>query len=206
MSALTTVSDRAQITRAARSQAADVASALSRAFFDDPVFRWVIPDDDRRRRTNPVFFDAYSRIFLAYEEVYVAADGSGAALWAPPGQPAVDDADAGTVGRRMADVFGVDAPRMFELVELLDERHPHELHYFLQFLGVVPEQQGRGTGSALLAPVLARCDLDRVPAYLEATNADNRRLYERHGFVVIDEVRPAGGPALACMWREPITV
>ena len=32
-----------------------------------------------------------------------------------------------------------------------------------------PELQGRGIGSALMQPVLERCDRDGMPAYLEAT-------------------------------------
>ena len=42
-----------------------------------------------------------------------------------------------------------------------------------------------------------------MPAYLEATSEDNRRLYERHGFVIVDELAVAGSPPLWAMWRQP---
>ena len=54
-----------------------------------------------------------------------------------------------------------------------------------------------------MQPVLAQCDREGVPAYLEATTRDSLRLYERLGFEVIGEFAPAGGPPLWPMWRHP---
>jgi hypothetical protein len=43
-----------------------------------------------------------------------------------------------------------------------------------------------------------------TPAYLEASSARNRALYERHGFEVTEELSlPKGGPPIWLMWREP---
>jgi GNAT superfamily N-acetyltransferase len=63
------------------------------------------------------------------------------------------------------------------------------------------ERQGRGLGSELLAPVLRRCDREGVPAYLEASSVQSKRLYERHGFEARGVLAPAGGPTLWPMWR-----
>ena len=71
-------------------------------------------------------------------------------------------------------------------------------------LGVADAHQGRGIGSALLRTATDRCDAAGEAAYLEATNLNNRRLYERHGFVVTAElVLPDGGPSVWAMWRDP---
>ncbi len=68
------------------------------------------------------------------------------------------------------------------------------------FLGL----QGCGLGTAMLRAVLDRADRTGVAAYLEATSPDNRRLYQRHGFVVTGELAIVGGPSLWAMWREPL--
>ncbi len=70
-------------------------------------------------------------------------------------------------------------------------------------LGVDPARRGGGLGSALLAAGTHRCDVERRPAYLEATSPRNRRLYERHGFEVVGEVVLPDGPSMWPMWRRP---
>jgi GNAT superfamily N-acetyltransferase len=95
------------------------------------------------------------------------------------------------------------AGRLFEILGLMEEKHPLEPHYYLFLLGTRPEWQGRGLGSSLMAPVLDTCDRDRVPAYLEATSERNKQLYLRHGFEVTDEIPLPKGPTMWPMWRSP---
>jgi GNAT superfamily N-acetyltransferase len=69
---------------------------------------------------------------------------------------------------------------------------------------VDPAAHGRGTGSALLAPVLERCDRVGAGAYLNAGSPRSRELYRRHGFEVTEEFSlPFEGPPLWRMWRPP---
>lgn len=199
------IAQRPQVQKAAHTDAAHIAAVLGRAFFDDPVFRWIVPDDDRRRRITPEFFRIYNTTLLSYDETYIDRNGAGVVLWAPPGRPPIDDTDDSVEGT-MDDLFGVDVARLDEIVALLDEHHPDgPPHYHLQWAGVEPDRQGQGIGSALLTPVLQRCDRDQVPAYLDATSPRNKQLYERHGFRVLDEIAPASGPPLVRMWRDPAT-
>ena len=121
----------------------------------------------------------------------------------PPGGHAVEPDEAEQFGAGLESAAGIDAPRLFEVMELLDMHHPDGSFYFLNLLAVRPEQQGQGLGSALLAHTLDRCDREGVPAYLDATSKNNRRLYERHGFEAGAPYAPAGGPPLYPMWRDP---
>ena len=70
-------------------------------------------------------------------------------------------------------------------------------------VGVAPEAQGQGYCSKLLKPVLDICDRTQTPAYLENSNAQNTRMYERFGFKVTEELDIAQGVKLWLMWREP---
>ena len=81
--------------------------------------------------------------------------------------------------------------------------HPEELHWYLWILGIDTSQQGRGLGVLLMEPVLARCDLDGIAAYLESSNPRNVPFYERQGFEVRSEFHPEGGPLITGMWRAP---
>ena len=170
------------IHKATARHAGQVVDALTGAFFDDPVFRWMLPDADRRQLALPPVFALFTEYIQRRDETYVTAEGGAAALWVPPGGHAVEPDEAEQFGSRLESAAGIDAPRLFEVMELLDEHHPDGSFYFLNLLAVLPERQGQGLGSALLAHTLDRCDREGVPAYLDATSEDNRRLYERHGF------------------------
>jgi ribosomal protein S18 acetylase RimI-like enzyme len=203
MATTTRIGDTTRVRKASADDGPRIAASLAPAFFDDPVFRWVCPDDERRDELLPEFFGLFTQAMTPHDEIYVAGEGRGAALWAPPGKAAVADEDADVFGRRLEEMSGVDAERMFAISKLLEEHHPPGSYYFLQFVGVEPDRQGHGIGSALLAHMLERCDREGARAYLDATSPDNKRLYERHGFRAGGEYSPKGGPPLWPMWREP---
>jgi ribosomal protein S18 acetylase RimI-like enzyme len=193
---------RGTIRRAVPEELSVVSTVLSRAFHDDPVTRWAIPEPDRRRRLLPRLFELFARALQRHDEIYLAPDATGAAIWAPAAEP-VSGGEAERFEQRVEALVGADAPRLAEIAALLAEHHPHGSYFYLQFVGVDPAWQGKGLGSALLAPVLRRCDRERVSAYLEASSERNRRLYERLGFEAVGVLAPPGGPPLWPMWRLP---
>jgi GNAT superfamily N-acetyltransferase len=159
---------------------------------------WCIDDGTRRRQLLPGFFGAVAKSYLAYDETYAVDEGVSTAVWAPPG--AEDDEELPAALGELVEEY---AERMFEVLGLMEEKHPVEPHYYLFLLGTRPEWQSRGLGSALMAPVLETCDRDGIPAYLEATSERNKQLYLRHGFEVTDEIRLPDGPTMWPMWRPP---
>lgn len=187
--------------KAGTSDAAEVAQTLAQAFFDDPVFRWWIPADGRRRQILPAFFAAATNSFLPGDELYRAADGTGAAVWSPPGRPTQAEQEA--AGPLIAAAVAEFVGPLAEIEAATGALHPAEPHFYLFLLGVRPGAQGRGLGTGLLRTVLDRCDATGTPAYLEATSEHNRRLYERHGFVAREAVTVRDSPPLWLMWREP---
>lgn len=170
-----------------------------------PVFRWMSPDDDHRRSILPAFFELATGMFARHDELWcVDHPIGGGAIWSPAGVEPMSDDDGALFEARTAEITGPDADRWFEVIALLDGNHPHHTdHDYLWLLGVHPDLQGRGLGSAMIRAVLDRADREGVPAYLEATSRGNRRLYERHGFVVAGELSIVGGPPVWPMWREP---
>jgi ribosomal protein S18 acetylase RimI-like enzyme len=79
--------------------------------------------------------------------------------------------------------------------------HPTEPHWYLPLIGVDPVRQGHGLGSALLRHGLARCDRDRVPAYLEATSMRSVPLYRQFGFEAVSEIKTQTSPPIIPMFR-----
>lgn len=78
-----------QVALARRADVRELACTLGRAFFDDPVAMWMIPDPGRRAKALPITFGAMARHhYLPGGGLDVASDGlhiAAAALWSPPG-------------------------------------------------------------------------------------------------------------------------
>ena len=95
-------------------------------------------------------------------------------------------------------------PTLYRGLRQVERTHPAApRHFYLAVLGIDPPQQGRGLGSALLAPVLELCDGEAVHAYLESSKERNVDFYSRHGFRVTREIRLPKGPPMWGMLREP---
>lgn len=191
--------------KATDSEGPPVVEALARAFYDDPVLSWFFPDDSRRRDQLKGFFAlGRERIWSRHDLIYTTDSVAGAAVWLPPGEWRVGLLEQLRLTPGLISAIGLrDVPRALRGFNLMESRHPHERHYYLPVVGVDPAWQGRGIGTALLRPMLDRCDREGMPAYLEATSPRNRACYERNGFRVRGEFNFPKGPPLALMWREP---
>ncbi|MFD6894522.1 GNAT family N-acetyltransferase [Rhodococcus sp. NPDC060086] len=193
---------------AARSDLDPLAAVFADAFFDDPVFSWMFPDEESRIRRMSRFFATEARHhMLALGGTEVAElDGrvGGGSMWAPPDQwraprgatlrmmPGLLRA----LGRHVAFGQSVDSA--------LEAAHPEEPHWYLSTIGTASHARGAGCGTALLKSRLDRVDAEHAPAYLESSKEENVPYYERFGFTVTGEIRvPRGGPTLWAMWREP---
>lgn len=179
-----------------------LAEVLARAFYDDPVTAWFYPDAARRMRHARRFFAIRLRQLAVHGLIYTTPERSGAALWAPPGHWR-ENLRQSLMQLPMLPVLLPRIVRSTQAVREIERHHPIEPHFYLSVLGTDPEQQGGGVGSALLAPVLQRCDESGAAAYLESSKESNLSFYARHGFVVTERIEIPAGPPLWLMWREP---
>ena len=181
-----------------------VAKAQARAFYEDPLQVWALPDASTRLSILEQVFELLSRYSsVPRGESYTDESLSCAAFWVPPG-PFELSREAAAGMAPIIDMLGDANDRFRAAEDTMRAGRPAALHFYLQGLGTDPPRQGEGLASAAMQPVLTRCDADGIPAYLESTKERNVGFYERHGFVVVGcEQIPLDGPPLWLMWREP---
>lgn len=182
---------------------AAICDAIGRAFFDDPVAIYLFPEESARRRRFGRFAKLAIDSFAGHGAVHTTDPVQGAAIWQAPSPPRVGLWTQLRLGLDLLATTRATFLRAAQLAETMRRHHYPHPHWYLAVLGTVPESQGQGIGSALMRPVLARCDREGLPAYLESSKETNVPFYMRHGFEPTGEVRIAGGPTLWPMLRRP---
>lgn len=166
---------------------------MAAAFGDDDAFRRYFRGfgaldraesaDARREALAPIFERQLELDYVpgGYVDVF-AEDGVilGAASWNAP-------SDKVGFGLYLQ-MYGAHAFRMARRDVESYRYHPEEPHWYLYTIAVSPAAQGKGVGSSLLKHGLSRADESGYGSYLEATTPGSQRLYERHGFIVRQEI------------------
>lgn len=166
---------------------------LTSAFLNNPIGVWQIPDESERLVILPNMWKVTLCIGLKLGEVYAPSKNlEGIAMWLPP--EIVD-----VSFWKFIKCGGLKLPFKFGLRRIRKMLHVQRFHdstrkkyidppywHFGPF-GVDPEFQGKGYGSKLLRPMLARIDEDDLPIYLETNKEKNVQLYQHFGFEIAEE-------------------
>jgi GNAT superfamily N-acetyltransferase len=192
------------IGQAERRQLSAVVETLAQAFQTDPALSWILPDPGHRERALRGLF----RVLVPADVragVALRSDGDeAAALWRAPGQ-----ADSGTLEflrsvLPLIATFGTTLPRGLKVQGSIDAHRPKGRFWYLHYVGVRPDHQGKGHGGRIIRAQTAVADAEGVPCWLETATPENVPLYERLGFVTqIEWDVPGCGPHFWGMMRPP---
>ena len=185
---------------------------LARAFFNEPLMVFYLPDTTIRQQVLTFFMLIELRYCLIYGEVWTNPELDGVACWLPPGRTKLGAwglirASLGIIPLHLvlpvlwrAEPDGLEAiplRRKWQFLKKLD-RTEKEIdrihddiipgpHWYLMTLGVEPSRQGQGIGSRLIAPVLQRAHSASLPCYLETMTELDVAFYRKNGFNVAHE-------------------
>lgn len=190
--------------RLTRDEIPAAARALARALTDDPGWVYTFPrEEGRTAKVEAMLEPAIRHIYMRHDECWTIDDIAGGALWDPPGGHDLPLLRALRLAPRLAWLIGRRIRAGLDVVRQMERRHPTEPHWYLAILGVDPSCQGRGLGPRLIAPVLDRCDADRVLCWLESANPRNHGFYRRLGFEVADVHQFSDAFSLTFFARQP---
>ncbi|MFG1925358.1 GNAT family N-acetyltransferase [Cryptosporangium sp. NPDC048952] len=167
--------------------------SLVAAFRNDPVLRYLFPDDELYAVGAPAFFGRLFDKRVHRNTIWTINHGVATALWEPPADE--------TGSRRKNE--GAEGPHVDEIGALLPEdalqrvdAYDDAVHallptmpfWYLGVLGTHPDSVGRGWGRAVMRAGLRRAAEDGLPAVLETSSPTNVEFYRRGGWEVVDEV------------------
>ena len=195
----------AAIRRARENELAEVGALISYSFDHLDADAYLVPDPAQRLNVMADFFTLLTEHAQKYGRVDVIdlPDGSGLAATGVWFDYTKESPDPEGYEEKLNALAGDYIDRFVALDLLFEKHHPHEAHWHLAFLAVHPDHQHHGLGGDLMRTVHQELEAAGVPAYLEATNENNVRLYRRSGYADMDPFEmllPDGTPFFR-MWR-----
>lgn len=182
-----------------------LVGVIAEAFHNLEVSQWLIPGPGARAEVFPGYFRIHVEHALDQGTVLTTAARDAVALWLPV--PKNGTRDPRDYQARLAAATGPHLRRFQALDTAFEQAHPvGVVHQHLEMIAVRPGRQRTGIGSALLNHHHEILDRAGIPAYLEASGLDTRRIYIRHGYYDCPHRTielPDGGPCLHPMWRDP---
>lgn len=192
-----------KIAAACKDDVDEVVEILVNAFRKDPFTLATMKPGQSYGKVMPRMFRAMvEELFFPYGRIDIARDDSGAALgvaaWKAPGREPGLIASVRLNSRLLA-AYGRAIRQAGRMERESDRLTPRFPHWYLGFLGVVSEAQGKGVGGRLLDHGLAQAG--DCAAYLESSTPGSQALYERKGFIPLGTAGRGKPWAVVCMWR-----
>jgi ribosomal protein S18 acetylase RimI-like enzyme len=178
--------------RPAEEHLVSLGQMLGRAFFSDPLFDYIYPDLEERKNYIAYGHEFVCRYGHRFGEVWAMSDLSACSIWLPPGATDFTPEREAQIVMPSSTIPDTKqgkarANNFYAMIDKAQRRLLPDPHWYLVMIGVEPERQGQGIGSALIAPMLDRIDQSQLPCYLETVNQKTFPFYKRHGFAIVDE-------------------
>ena len=189
------------IREANSSEIGELTGLLVRAFDQDPVLRYLIPQDNDWQRAAPRYFSLVLHNTLKRGYTTVEGNGNGVALWEPP--------DATIPLPRqlinlavMTKIYRRNLAQVLRVQAATQKYKPRRPCWYLTYIATDPDHQRTGIGQKLLQPIVELAESNRQPVYLECSNELNLPFYFAQGFNLVEVVQVPDGPKLWPMLRE----
>lgn len=194
--------DQVEVATAIDRQA--LVETLAQAFQTDPALSWILPGSDHRARALRGLFRVLVPADMRAGLALRTAGDEAAALWRAPGQAHSGTLEFLRTVVPLVATFGTALPRGLKVQESIDAHRPKGRFWYLHYVGVRSEHQGKGHGGRIIRAQTAAGDAEGLSCWLETATPANVPLYERLGFVTQAEWDVAGGgPHFWGMMRPP---
>ena len=173
-----------------------IAATLTLASATARWTRWALPEDGRVQRLTR-WHELAAHRAVATRTAWVSEEVTSVALWCPPdGAPGTDALPADVreaLARELPSLSAHRAPVVADTDRLVADHLPDGPHWRLLDLATRPTARRRGLAAAVLAPALARCDADGLPAAAVAHSWAAASYLRGEGFEVTAKLETADG-------------
>ena len=171
----------------------DASYMLNKLFAHYPLHVGFFPNETRREKKSRLFLEFALRYSIHYGIAQaISPKLEGIALWLPP---TMNNINLGRVIRSGTVAIwaqlSIDFLRTIlpigNHLESIRARVANSPHWYLFYIGVTPEFQGKHYSTRLLDTMLPVIDETQKPCYLETHTEKNVKIFQKFGFSVIEK-------------------
>lgn len=171
-----------------------VARTLGDAFYTYPIHKWLIDDDEFRKKQHPKISMVFAKYGYKFGNMVATSENcEGVMLYAPS-----DDSDVTNMQLVRCGVLKIlltkwgskwldDFDKVSKANDLIREKNAPDRHMYIWIVGVHPDHQRKKFASKMLNPFLKKMDEKGMPCYLETYKTKNVSIYKRFGFELLEE-------------------
>jgi len=174
-------------------QFSQAASVLTRAFRDAPGLMSIlrgVGQKARDRKLEVMCREVIRGAARRSQILGITLDGEVAAtaiLHPPSAYPPPLATQFACIARTVLKTGPRGLLRFISWSNQIDRHLPTFPHFHLELLGVAPDYQGQGLGSAMMQSITSITDTEDTPCFLDTADQRTVELYRRFGFEVVDE-------------------
>lgn len=162
-----------------------ILDILTKSFDDNKSVNYVVKQDQHRIERIRKLMEYSFNMCEAFGEVWISDDQQACALILFPDRKRSSLRTVLWDLKLAHSVIGLGrVGGVLKREALIKANHPKEPFAYLWFVGVNPQSQGKGIGSAFMHEVISECESKRRPIYLETSMERNLPFYKKFGFEV----------------------
>lgn len=167
-----------------------ILDILTRSFDDNKSVNYVVKQDQNRVDRITKLMDYSFNVCNEFGEVWISDDQQACALILFPDKKRSSFRTLLWDLKLALSVIGLDrVSAVLKREAMIKANHPKEPIAYLWFIGVNPQLQGKGVGSAFIQEVIQECERKKRPIYLETSMEKNLPFYKKFGFEIFQSLK-----------------
>ncbi|HKJ43061.1 MAG TPA: GNAT family N-acetyltransferase [Sunxiuqinia sp.] len=162
-----------------------IVELLTQAFLDNKSVNYVVKQDAKRHRRIANLMAYSFEICWNWGKVYISDDKKAAVLVLIPQHKKTNFKAIKLDVQLVLNAVGIrKVTKVLSRESKIKKHHPEQPFFYLWFIGVAPEHQQQGIGSALLNEIIRESGRQNYPIYLETSTAENLPFYKKFNFSI----------------------
>lgn len=166
-----------------------VVRILTSSFPENKSVQFIIGNHRKQTKKISRLMEYAFDICHLFGDIYLSEDRNACLLFTIPERKITNLKSAWYDAKLIFSCIGLcNISKVLKREAAIKKLHPPKPFYYLWFIGVRQEEQGKNIGTALLLDFLEKARSDHHPVYLETSIERNLPWYQKYGFTIYCDV------------------